>query len=200
MDEYISGFEVANAIADDDDFFRAYVQGKLTPYHEDVPQPFEGSCLTCKFAIETGMPDPHKCDTDPDPEDHPVYVEGCFRHESCGFSPVIKDEDILERLKSKSFLWSEFERFMENNQYPPLVPGASFESTLVLTGKYDFSKNGVLSEKKVEDICLAYLWRMNVYKKWKRTQVEVVQAILGKSIKADAARKIFQRRVKPLIE
>jgi hypothetical protein len=184
MEEYISGFEVANAIADDEVFFEAYVLEELTPFYKKRPQRYDTSCLTCERAQENGQPDPFICDTDPDPETYADVLAGYSRHEDCGYACLVDDIDIVERLKRSSFRRNEFETYMRDMELEPAPPIISTPLEYL-----EHLKRGGITDKSAQMVLL-YEYAEEFQKDWKLRQWAAYCIVEGLDLPTRAGQKV----------
>lgn len=184
MDEYISGFEVASAIANDEEFFHAYVSGYLSPFHLKQSQPYKRSCLPCFHAMENGQPDPFRCDTDPDPETYVDVVDGYSRHEECGFICINNEREIVERLKRNSFVKNEFETFMRDMDFNPAPPVVSTPLEYL-----EYLKKGGVTDKSAQMVLL-YEYAEEFRKDWKLRQWGAYCIVEGLDFPTRAGQKV----------
>lgn len=198
MDEFMTGRELANAIADDREFFQAFVLGELTPFYKGQAQSYETSCVACVRATNSGQPDPFVCNTDPDPETYTDVIDGYSRHSSCGYAAHVEDSVITERLKYLSFRSKEVELYFNETGTAPAIIAETFEETWELVRKAPFTYDPSLKEKEIEAKMVKHLWIGNKYKGWGKSQEAIVREVTGKT--GVTARQFFQRNVKPLLE
>ena len=199
MSEMLTGLKLANMICDDQEFFNAWFLGEITPFFKGTPQSYESSCVNCALASDNGQPSPFVCDTDPDPDTYPEVVSGCSRHSACAFSPLDDVARIVDRLKCLSFRSKEVELYFNETKTIPAIIAETWEETLKLMNKTRFEKDGrELSKKDIEILQCYHVWSGNKYKRWGKSQEEIVSEMTEKE--GEAAIKWFQRRIKPLLD